>query len=175
MILRCIILLTAYSVGAADLPRLADYTAGLTKIDHYEKAIVPSVKGSSRCIRDLAYDRAAPPDFADRYTLFLTGCGSGCAEFCLIDRITGSVFPGFIFSGGPKVGFVRESNLVIVKHTDGMYGDSNPFYADCYLWEKDHFRFLGRWSTHYGEAQKKSIDWIQVVRIDPNPPTWPSR
>ena len=173
MISRALLLVVALGAHAAELPKFADYPAPFTKVEPYAKAIIPDVHDVSRCIRDLRYDRPEAPNFADRFTLFLTGCGTGCAEFCLIDRVTGRVSPGFLSIGGPKLEFARNSRLVIIKHTDGMYGDSNPFFADCYAWEKDHFRFLGRWVTTYGLAQQEmSIDWTAAVTLNPNPPTW---
>jgi len=171
---RCLLLFLAATAGAAELPKLADYPVALTKIERTVKAIVPDILVASRCIRDLHYDRSEEPNFANRFTLFLTGCGTGCAEFCLIDRVTGRISPGFISIGGPKLEFARNSRLVIIKHTDGMYADSNPFFADCYVWEEDHFRFLGRWVTTYGVAQQKMpIDWAATVALNPNRPTWP--
>jgi hypothetical protein len=45
----------------------------------------------------------------------------------LIDRVSGKVFPGFTVGGAPKLEFSRDSRMVVVRHTDGMYGDLNPF------------------------------------------------
>jgi hypothetical protein len=170
---RYVLLLFALNMRAEELPKLSDYPVKLTRMERYAKANIPEVREGSRSIRDLAYDRPAPPNFADRFTLFLTGCGSGCAEFCMIDRVSGRVFPGYLANGGPKLEFARDSRLVIIKHTDGMYGDSNPYFADCYVWEEDRFRFLGRWATTFGVAQnKKWVDWSRVILIAPNPRTW---
>ena len=176
MMARALLLFVTLGVHAAELPKFADFPAAPTKVERYAKAVVPDIHDGSRCLRDLHYDRPDAPNFADRFTLFLTGCGSGCAEFCLIDRVSGKVFPGFTVGGAPKLEFSRDSRMVVVRHTDGMYGDLNPFFADCYVWEKDRFRFLGGWATTFGDAQKKKvIDWAPVIAIEPNAPSWPSR
>ena len=124
-------LLTALATQAAELPKFTDYPVAVSEIDRFARAIVPAVHGSSRCLRDLANDRPEKPNFADRFTLAVSGCGSGCAEFCVIDRVTGRVFPGIDSIGGPKIEFVRDSRLIIVRHTEGRYADTNPFYVDC--------------------------------------------
>lgn len=169
-------LLLACSVRAAELPKFSDYPEALSRIERYAKATVPDVDAASRCIRDLPYDKPEAPDFADRFTFFVDGCGSGCAEFCLIDRVSGAVFPGVGAVGGPDFEHRRDSRLVIIKHTDGRYADADLFFADCYVWQDGRFRFLGRWQTTNGKAQRASaIDWERVVVFAPNPPTWPER
>lgn len=166
-------ILLGFGLRAAELPRFADYPVDLSKIEHFAKAVVPEVGNGSRCILYLQYDRPSAPDFADHFTLFLSGCGTGCAEFCLIDRVSGAVFPGYGAAGGPKLEYRRDSRLVIIKHTDGTYRDDDLFFADCYVWQGGQFRFLGRWQTTFGKAKSGgAIDWSKVIVFSANEPSW---
>ena len=52
---------------------------------------------------------ASGPNFADRYTVVIWGCGSGCIEFAITDAKSGAVFfPSFLpvesVSGGGEAG-----------------------------------------------------------------------
>lgn len=182
-----VIFLLAYGVRAAELPRFGDYPVALSKIERYTKALIPKTNDGARCLRDLKYDRPAAPDFADRFTFAESGCGTGCAEFCLIDRVSGEVFPGLRAGGfvgypgfreghGLDFEYQRDSRLVIIKHTDGMYGDDDLFFADCYVWQEGEFRFLGRWQTTFGNAQRTSaVNWERAIVFAPNEPTWRSK
>ncbi len=168
-----LIFLVLILVGRAEeVPNPQDYPTAISPIDRFVKAAIPDVHSYSRCIRDLRYDRPATPDFADHYSMCIAGCGSGCAEFCVIDRRTGHVFPGFSFGGGPQFQFTRTSRLVGVLHTDGMYSDEDEVYADYYVWKSDHFSFVGRWVTTYGAVQKKHPTWSRRVTFEPNLPVW---
>jgi len=95
----------------------------------------------------LRYSDKEPLNFADKYTLFEVGCGTGCLEFCLIDRTTGTVYPGMDFTTdfpldykGPS-GFTyrRSSRLLVVHRADNF---QYPIFVDYYLWDGARFRLL---------------------------------
>ncbi|MGE8216673.1 MAG: hypothetical protein ACN6RD_10790 [Stenotrophomonas maltophilia] len=122
--------LLAIAASLSGSPRLEDYPVPLSRIDHPAPPRIPR-HGINWKMRQ--YLQGAPdgaPDFADRFTLYTLGCGSGCIEFALIDRRSGKVHPGHSFNNG-RFAHRRDSRLLIVTHNDG-YG--YPDILDYYLW-----------------------------------------
>src|ERR1019366_1426147 len=95
----------------------------------------------------LHYSDKSPLNFADKYTLFEIGCGTGCLEFCLIDRTTGTMHPGMDFTtdfpldykgpGGFK--YRRSSKLLVVYRANNF---EYPILVDYYLWDGSGFKLL---------------------------------
>lgn len=95
----------------------------------------------------LHYSNDEPINFADKFTLFDIGCGTGCIEFCLIDRTTGTVYPGDDFTqdfpsdyNGPY-GFQFHSNskLLIVYYAEGY---SYPIHVSYYVLDGTTLKLL---------------------------------
>lgn len=76
----------------ADAPRYEDYKV---KTHFKGKPAAPDVRSHprSRMFRTmLRWNAKEGPNFAGHYTIASWGCGSGCAEYAIIDAITGRVF-----------------------------------------------------------------------------------
>ncbi|MEG2805616.1 hypothetical protein [Stenotrophomonas sp.] len=112
-------------------PQLQDYPVALTRIDHYAPTRVPRHGIDWKLRQYLEGGGDGPLDFADRFTVYTLGCGSGCLQFALIDRRNGKVHPGLYLNNG-RLAHRRDSRLLIATHNDG-YG--YPDILDYYLWD----------------------------------------
>src|ERR1039458_9033727 len=75
---------------AAASPQFDSNSVPLHAIKKFAPTKIPE-RGIDWKMRDyLHYSDKSPLNFADKYTLFEIGCGTGCLEFCLIDRTTGT-------------------------------------------------------------------------------------
>lgn len=123
-------LLLALAVAAAP-PQLEDYPVELTRIDHFAPTRPPRDGVTWKMDMYLRGDgQDGDLDFADRFTVYLAGCGSGCIEYVLIDRVSGEVHPGQTLNNG-RLAHRRDSRLLIVTQNDG-YG--HPDRIEYLLW-----------------------------------------
>lgn len=95
----------------------------------------------------LCYSDREALNFADKFTLFQIGCGTGCVEFSLIDRTTGVVYPGKSFNqdfprnyhGPMGLKYRRDSKLLVVYQASGY---DYPVSVDSYLWDEATLKLL---------------------------------
>jgi hypothetical protein len=147
--MRAALLLLGLFAGltATAAPQFGSNSIPLHSITKFAPTKIPKVGIDWKMQKYLHYSDKEPLNFADRYTLLEIGCGTGCLEFCLIDRTTGNVYPGMDFTTdfpldykGPS-GFTyrRSSRLLVVHRADNF---ECPIFVDYYLWDKLSFRIL---------------------------------
>ena len=137
--------------NAANLPAASlnyeSYPAPSNPIKRFAKTKIPE-SGIDWKIQDyLRFSGDNPLNFAGKYTLFEIGCGTGCVEFCLIDRTTGTVFPGKDFNqdfpesyeGLMGLQYRQNSSLLVVYHATAF---KYPVSVDYYLWDGAKFNLL---------------------------------
>ncbi|MBI5380450.1 MAG: hypothetical protein HZA31_00985 [Opitutae bacterium] len=79
-------------------------------------------------------------NFAGYYSVFIVGCGTGCAEYCIIDRSTGEVYPQRDFQqdfpnewDGPTGFLFRpDSRLFTVYWAEGF---DWPIHVEHFVWD----------------------------------------
>ena len=164
-LMRCVtvVLITCFSLAAVangvDVvsPLFKSYSVPLRKIIKFAPTKIPSSDDPNSGINwkqeeYLRYSSKAPLNFSDKYTLFKTGCGTDCLEFCLIDRTTGVVYPGMSFNqlfppdykGHKGFKFHRSSRLLVVYHA----GLGEPVFVDYYVWDGVKFILLKTKKIH---------------------------
>jgi hypothetical protein len=180
-------LFVTLAARGAELPRLSDYPVEVTRIDRYADTVLPDARdprfnGVSRifwylpsCVKPLANPESLDkPGFADRYTVFESGCGTACMFFCLIDRISGVVYPGLARTGPVELRYARDSRLMIFSYTGwnlAAENDAVAYHADCYLWDHDHLRFLSRFRGIGTRSRNPGTkDWEPVIAAGPENP-----
>lgn len=108
--------------------------------------------------RDLRYSQTEPIDFAGKYTVIDDDCGTGCFEFCIIDRTSGKVYSGADFNceypsdyDGPLyLQYRRDSRLLIAYCASGA---EYPVQVRYYIWEGTKLKLL---ETHEISRPKKT-------------------
>jgi len=90
-------------------------------------------------------------DFAGHYLFIRWSCGVGCANYVLMDSLTGVLYrfaPFYgLFFGDPVAGtanysglsFRRDSRLVVAA---GCFGEHGGYWRRSYLWEGGSFRLI---------------------------------
>jgi len=119
-------------------PNFESYRVTLHPIKNFAPTQIPKAGLDWKMEDYLHYSDNEPLNFADRFTLFDIGCGTGCVEFCLIDRKTGVVYPGTDFtqdfphdySGPFGLQFRRNSRLLVVYHAVGF---EYPVHISSYV------------------------------------------
>jgi len=123
-------------------PTFQAHRVALSRIDHPAPAKLPRTDIGWKMVRYLQADGEAPepPNFADRFTLFLVGCGSGCRQYALIDRRSGKVHPGQALNN-VRFDYRRDSRLLVVTHAEGA---RSPDIVDYLVWDGARWRRVGR-------------------------------
>ena len=81
-LLLLITLLPFASVAAP--PKFESYPVALHPIKQFARTQIPKSGIDWKMEDYLHYSDKEPLNFADKYTLFDIGCGTGCIEYCLI-------------------------------------------------------------------------------------------
>lgn len=132
---------------SVSLPNFELYPAQSNPIGRFAKTKIPE-SGIDWKMQDyLRFSDDNPLNFAGKYTLFEIGCGTGCIEFCLIDRTTGIVVPGKDFNQNFPEGYNglmglqyrQGSSLLVVYHATAF---KYPVSVDYYLWDGAKFNLL---------------------------------
>lgn len=128
--------------GCASVPTTFDaYSVPLTRIQKNAEARIPTSGFNWKMESYLQVaGQLGAPDFADRYTLFLISCGTGCTEYAVIDRVSGEVHPGGMvtvdfptdYKGPDGLEYRRNSRLLIVHEAEGF---AWPVYSRYYVWD----------------------------------------
>lgn len=110
--------------------RFEDYPAALSHIGTFAPTRPPRPGVTWKMDMYLRADHQdGALDFADRFTVYQAGCGSGCLAYVLIDRVSGKVHPGQTLNNG-RLAHRRDSRLLIVTHNEGYgYPDQIEYYA----------------------------------------------
>lgn len=107
-----------------------DYPVALSRIGAFATTRLPRSGVTWKMDMYLRADsQQGALDFADRFTVYQAGCGSGCLEYVLIDRVSGKVHPGQTLNNG-RLAHRRDSRLLIVTHNEGYgYPDQIAYYT----------------------------------------------
>jgi hypothetical protein len=155
-LLLLIILMPFASVAAP--PAFESFAVPLHSITNFARIKIPKSGIDWKMEDYLRYSDDDPPNFADKYTLIDVGCGTGCFEFCLIDRTSGKVYPGKDFNceypadyhGPMYFQYHRDSRLLVVYES---FGAQYPVHVKYYIWKGAKLKLL---ETHDIEAPKKT-------------------
>jgi hypothetical protein len=134
-------------VLTAGSPKFEFYSVKVHPIRHFAPTKIPKSGIDWKMDRFLRHSDDEPVAFADRYTFGEIGCGTGCIEYCLIDRTSGAVYPGTDFNqdfpndyhGLTGFQFRRDSKLFVVYHAVGF---EYPIHVSYYVWEGTKPKFL---------------------------------
>ncbi len=140
---RAALLAPLLHAGCASAPpTFQAHRGALSRIDHPAPAKLPRTDIGWKMVRYLQADGEAPepPNFADRFTLFLVGCGSGCRQYALIDRRSDKVHPGQALNN-VRFDYRRDSRLLVVTHAEGA---RSPDIVDYLVWDGARWRRVGR-------------------------------
>lgn len=140
---RAALLARLLHAGCASAPpTFQAHRVALSRIDHPAPAKLPRTDIGWKMVRYLQADGEAPepPNFADRFTLFVVGCGSGCRQYALIDRRSGKVHPGQALNN-VRFDYRRDSRLLVVTHAEGA---RSPDIVDYLVWDGARWRRIGR-------------------------------
>jgi hypothetical protein len=147
---------SAYTL--ADSPTYESYSVQSNPTKRFAKTKIPESGIDWKMREHLRFSDDNPLNFAGQYTLFEIGCGTGCVEFCLIDRTTGEVHTGMDFNQDFPKGYVgltglqyrKSSRLLEVYHaTASKY----PVTVDSYLWDGTKFNLLRSAQLNPNDAQ----------------------
>jgi hypothetical protein len=144
--LLLIVFLLPLVLMAAPL-KFESYSVVLHPITKYAPTKIPKSGIDWKMEDFLQYTDKDALNFADNYTLVKVGCGTGCVEYCLIDRVSGMVYPGTDFNqdfpnnyNGPAgFQFHRDSKLLVVYHADSF---EYPVHVSYYVWEDKKLKLL---------------------------------
>jgi len=120
-------------------PKYESYSVAVHPIQKFAQTQIPKSEIDWKMEEYLHYSDKEPLNFADKYTLFEIGCGTGCVEYCLIDRTSGVIYPGEYFiqdfpndyDGSTGLQYRRDSRLLIVYHANGY---EYPVHVNYYVW-----------------------------------------
>jgi hypothetical protein len=90
------------------------------------------------------------PNFAGHYTVVTWGCGTACAQFAIVDAVTGKVFDtpfsGVSF-GNPQGGFFQQSGIHYQLNSSLLVIQGCPDEKDCaqhlYNWTGEKLEAVG--------------------------------
>ena len=137
-------------------PPNGSFSVVVHPIQKFAHTQIPTAGIDYKVEQFLRYSDSEPLNFADKFTLGEIGCGTGCVEYCLIDRTSGAVFSGLDFNqdfpndyNGPT-GFYyrRDSRLFIVYHATAF---QYPVHVSYYDWSGTNMTLL---ETNDIRAQK---------------------
>ncbi|HSU53231.1 MAG TPA: hypothetical protein VLT36_04150 [Candidatus Dormibacteraeota bacterium] len=165
--LLLIVLLAALAAPAS--PLFESNSVPLHRIPKFVPTNIPTNGLDWKMQEYLRYSDKVPLNFADKYTLLEAGCGTGCIEFCLIDRTTGVVHQGLDFTTdlprdytGPwGFKYSRKSRELVVYHGNNF---QYPVFVDCYAWDGMRFTLL-----HTDKIQENGKANKTVQRTGPSP------
>jgi hypothetical protein len=131
----------------AALPEYESYSVVVHPIQKFACTQIPKSGIDWKTGRFLRYSDDEPRNFADRYTLGEIGCGTGCVEYCLIDRVSGAVYPGPDFNqdfpndyhGLTGFHYRHDSRLFIVYHATAF---EYPVHVSYYVWQSTNMTLL---------------------------------
>jgi hypothetical protein len=121
-------------------PKYEAYSVVVHHIKKFARTQIPKSGIDWKMEDYLHYSDKEPLNFADKFTLFDIGCGTGCIEYCLIDRTSGSVYLGMDFNqdfpndyhGLMGLHYRRDSRLLVVYHATGY---EYPVHVSYYVWQ----------------------------------------
>jgi hypothetical protein len=128
-------------------PKYESYLVTARPIKKFARTMIPDSGIDWKVERALRCSDTEPVNFAGKYTLLETGCGTGCSEYCLVDRTNGKVYPGSDFTedfpdgyhGPTGFQYRRDSTLLVVFHAVGF---DYPVHVSYYVWEGTNLKFL---------------------------------
>lgn len=131
----------------ATLPTYESYSAVVHPIQKFAHTQIPKSGIDWKMEEYLHYSDKEPLNFADKFTLSNIGCGTGCIEYCLIDRTSGAVYPGEDFNQDFPNGYDgltglhhrRDSRLLIVYHATAF---EYPVHVSYYVWQDMNMTLL---------------------------------
>jgi hypothetical protein len=143
---------------AAAPPTFESFATPIHSITNFPRTKVPKSGIDWKMERDLRDSQTNSINFAGKYTLIDDGCGTGCFEFCLIDRTSGKVYPGADFSceypadyhGPLYFQYRRDSRLLIAYDA---FGAEYPVHVRYYVWDGTKLKLL---ETHEITKPKKT-------------------
>jgi hypothetical protein len=146
-LLCCCFLFVGCGTTKTAHPKFESYLVAHQTIKNLAPAQIPKSGIDWKMEEYLHYSNDEPPNFADKFTLFDIGCGTGCIEFCLIDKTTGTVYPGDDFNqdfpqdyNGPYgFQFHRNSRLLVVYSAEGF---DYPIHVDYYILDGTKLKLL---------------------------------
>ena len=128
-------------------PKYESYSVIVHPIQKFARTQIPKSGIDWKMEEYLHYSDKEPLSFADKFTLFEIGCGTGCVEYCLIDRTSGAVYPGTDFNqdfprdyhGLIGLRYRRDSRLLIVYHATAF---DYPVHVSYYVWQGTNMTLL---------------------------------
>lgn len=128
-------------------PKYESYSVVVHPIQKFAHTQIPKSGVDWKMEEYLHYSDKEPLNFADKFTLFDIGCGTGCLEYCLIDRTCGAVYPGADFNqdfpndyhGLMGLHYRRDSRLLIVYHATAH---EYPVTVNYYIWQGTNMALL---------------------------------
>jgi hypothetical protein len=97
--LLAVIIFLPLLLMAAVPPRFESFPVEVHPIKKFARTKIPKTGVDWKMDRFLRSSDNEPVTFAGKYTFGEIGCGTGCVEYCLIDRTSGVVYPGQISPG----------------------------------------------------------------------------
>lgn len=88
------------------------------------------------------------PNFAGHYTVIVWGCGTSCAEFAIVDALTGRTYdsPFGLITWGDDKGMLKASGLHFRLDSSLFLAQGCPMEKNCaaryYKWNDDHLVLL---------------------------------
>jgi hypothetical protein len=147
--MRCLSLLLVLvsTIVVMAAPQFESHSVTVHRLRKFAPTRIPQSSIDWKMERCLRESDKQPLNFSDKYTLVEVGCGTGCSEFCLIDRSTGKVHPGMSvamdfpkdYKGLAGFEYRRDSRLLIVR---GAYEFHYPIFVNYYLWSQTKFDLL---------------------------------
>jgi hypothetical protein len=136
-------MLLVVSSACAASPRFEEFPVTPSQIEKMAPTSIPTTGIDWKMEEYLRYaDEKSEQrlDFADRYTVFHIGCGTGCHQYALIDRITGAVFSGGChqedfppdYAGPMGFEYRRTSRLLIIRRSESFRW---PVFVDYFVWD----------------------------------------
>jgi hypothetical protein len=134
-------------ISTAAPPDYASYSVVTNSIKKFAPTQIPKSGIDWKVGRCLRYSDDDPLNFAGKYTLEEVGCGTGCIEYCLIDRTTGLVYPGKDFTqdfpndyrGRTGLHYRCDSRLLIVYDAISY---EYPIQVSYYVWDGAKMKLL---------------------------------
>jgi len=133
---------------SAEAPRFSDYKAepAFTGTPAAPQTNTPNARRFRTVIREGA---AKGPNFDGHYTVVEWGCGAACAQFSIVDAVTGKVydppFSGVSFESADGA-FLEDSGIRYKPDSSLMWINGCPGGKDCaswyYVWNGSELKLL---------------------------------
>ena len=128
-------------------PRFSDYP--VTKIYRGKPAPAQSSSSSAHRFRTVIREgEQQGPNFAGHYTVVIWGCGTSCAQFAIVDAMTGQTYdpPFRLITWGDEEGLLKQSGLHFRLDSSLFVAQGCPEEKNCaaryYEWKDNRLILL---------------------------------